>query len=163
MTDFDARGFLIRNVIVQPILIMKIHFLRVTSVLGLFFAATAFQPLDASTRVFNKEGLIGATAGGIAGGVIGHQSGHKVEGAVIGAVGGYALGTNMHRQKSKNKDLRRERAGLHHEVAEQKQALEETGAALRQATTRPPLTREQEQQLVLQAYPLYRMHRPGSE
>ena len=142
---------------------MKKLLFRISPILGLLLSAAAYQPLEGSTRVLNKEGLIGATAGGIAGGVIGHQSGRKVEGAVIGTLGGYAIGTTMHRQKSRNKDLRRERAGLQHDLRESEEALAETDEALRQATTRPPLTREQEQQLVLQAYPLYRMYRTGSE
>lgn len=121
--------------------------------------------LASGTRVFNREGVIGATTGGIAGGLIGNQSGDTFEGAAIGAVIGYAIGANIHRQKRRDRAIEERQQHLEHLLRmEQDRTADAEAAALEAARNTPPspppLTREQKQQLMLQATPLFTVRRP---
>ncbi len=121
----------------------------------------SLAPPASASFFTSKEGWIGAAAGGVAGGVIGYQSGEELEGALLGSLAGFAIGTTVHRQKQRQKQLEREQELRRQLIAlqQQHQTAERQGASefspARESHRPRSLTKSEEQQLLLQASPLF--------
>lgn len=131
----------------------------IATVLVSALALITASPGHASV-LLNKEGLIGATAGGLAGGIIGHQSEHEAEGALLGSLAGFAIGTTIHRQKQRHEQREREKE-IFGQMASPRLTADQPAPEQRPTPApEPQLSKAEQQQLLLQATPLFSVKRP---